>query len=341
MPKIWQRRRTGCRVEQRICKRMGRHVSVVGLGTWQLGADWGPVREDVAMAILTASVEAGVTFVDTADVYGDGRSERFIGRLLQELGNTPDLVVATKMGRRAPQDPSEFHLDNFRRWNDRSRQNLGVDTLDLVQLHCPPTPVFSSDRVYNALDSMVEEGRMAAYGVSVETCAEALIAIERPNVATIQIILNSFRRKPLERVLPEAEMAGVGIIARVPLASGLLSARFARDTQFLADDHRTYNRQGDAFDVGETFSGVDYETGLEAASEFASLAPPGTNPAQLALRWVIQQPGVTTVIPGATTVDQARSNALATIVAPISDADLGAIEDIYDRRIRSQVHHRW
>jgi aryl-alcohol dehydrogenase-like predicted oxidoreductase len=245
------------------------------------------------------------------------------------------------MGRRGPQDPAEFTLDNFRAWTDRSRDNLRVDTLDLVQLHCPPTPVFYSDAVYDALDALVADERVAAYGVSVETCDEALAAIARPNVVSVQIIFNALRRKPLERVLPAAQAAGVGIIARVPLASGLLSGRYRHDTVFAADDHRTYNRHGEAFDVGETFSGVDYDTGVDVATEFAGLAPQGMTPAQMALRWVIQQPGVTSVIPGARTVDQALANAAAAPLPPLPDATLAAIEVLYDRRIRAQVHDRW
>jgi aryl-alcohol dehydrogenase-like predicted oxidoreductase len=312
---------------------------VVGLGTWQLGADWGAVEESDALAVLGAAVDSGVTFLDTADVYGDGRSERLIGRFLRERGER--LFVATKMGRRVAQEPENYTLANFRAWNDRSRANLGVETLDLVQLHCPPTSVYSSDAVFDALDSMVEDGRIANYAVSVETVAEALTAIARPNVASVQIILNAFRRKPLERVLPAAMEAGVGIIARVPLASGLLSGRYTKDTVFAADDHRNYNRHGEAFDVGETFSGVDYRTGVEAAAEFAALAPEGVTPAQAALRWVIQQPGVTTVIPGARNVEQARANSAAADVPALSDERLAAIEDLYDRRIRAQVHDRW
>ncbi len=245
------------------------------------------------------------------------------------------------MGRRAVQDPAEFTLDNFRAWTDRSRTNLGVDTLDLVQLHCPPTPVFGSDAVFDALETLVAERRIAAYGVSVETCDEALAAIARPNVASVQIILNAFRRKPLERVLPAAAEAGVGIIARVPLASGLLSGRYRSDTVFAADDHRNYNRHGEAFDVGETFSGVDYETGLAAAQEFAALTPPAATAAQLALRWVVQQPGVTTVIPGARTVEQARANAAAADLPALGDDVLTAVEDIYERHVRGLVHDRW
>jgi aryl-alcohol dehydrogenase-like predicted oxidoreductase len=325
-------------MEQRLAGRLDRRLSVVGLGTWQLGADWGDVEEKDALAVLETAVETGVTFLDTADVYGDGRSERIIGRFLRDH---PGLFVATKMGRRVPQDPAHYTLDNFRAWTDRSRANLGVETLDLVQLHCPPDPVFSSDAVFDALDTLVEEGRVAAYGVSVETCDQALTAISRPGTANVQIILNAFRHKPLERVLPAAAAAGVGIIARVPLASGLLSGRYDHDTAFGPDDHRTFNRHGEAFDVGETFSGVDYDTGVEAAKEFSALAAPGATPAQTALRWVIQQPGVTTVIPGARTPEQARANSAAADLPQLPEITLTAIRDLYDRRIRPQVHHRW
>ncbi|MEV6602948.1 aldo/keto reductase [Kutzneria sp. NPDC051319] len=327
-------------MEQRVLGRTGHQVSVVGLGTWQLGADWGSVDEGDALAVLAASVEAGVTFFDTADVYGDGRSEQLIGRFLRE---NPDsgVVVATKMGRRQAQEVERYNLDNFRAWNDRSRANLGVDTLDLVQLHCPPTVTYSTNRVFDALDTLVEEGRVAAYGVSVETVDEALAAIAREHVASVQIILNAFRLKPLERVLPAALDAGVGIIARVPLASGLLSGRYTHDSVFAADDHRNYNRRGESFDVGETFSGVDYDTGVEAAMEFSALVPAGTTPAQAALRWIIQQPGVSTVIPGARNVAQAEANAAAASVPELDADTLKAIAELYDRRIRPQVHDRW
>ncbi|GAA1011836.1 aldo/keto reductase [Streptomyces thermogriseus] len=313
---------------------------MVGLGTWQLGADWGDVDDREALAVLETAAESGVTFFDTADVYGDGRSESIIGDFLR---SRPDLhvLVATKMGRRAEQIPQNYVLDNFHAWNDRSRRNLGVDRIDLVQLHCPPTPVYSSDEVFDALDTLVEEERIAAYGVSVETCAEALTAIARPNVASVQIILNPFRMKPLREVLPAAREAGVGIIARVPLASGLLSGRYTKDTVFPANDHRTFNRHGEAFDQGETFSGVDYLTGVEAAAEFAALAPEGFTPAQLALRWIIQQPGVTTVIPGARSPEQARANAAAAKLPPLDEKTLAAIQDLYERRIKDQVESRW
>ncbi|MPY48235.1 aldo/keto reductase [Streptomyces acidicola] len=327
-------------MDQRVIGRLGQQVSVVGLGTWQLGADWGDIDDKDALTVLEAAAEAGVTFFDTADVYGDGRSEQTIAAFLRAR---PDLqvLVATKMGRRVEQIPQNYALDNFRAWNDRSRRNLGVDRIDLVQLHCPPTPVYSSDEVFDALDTLVDEGRVAAYGVSVETTAEALTAIARPNVASVQIIFNPFRMKPLREVLPAAEKAGVGIIARVPLASGLLSGKYTKDTVFAADDHRTFNRHGEAFDQGETFSGVDFEAGVEAAAEFSALAPEGYTPAQSALRWIIQQPGVSTVIPGARSPEQVRANAAAAELAPLSDATLTAIQDLYDRRIKDQVEGRW
>jgi aryl-alcohol dehydrogenase-like predicted oxidoreductase len=328
-------------VEDRVLGRTGRQVSVVGLGCWQLGADWGRVDDADAFAVLHAAVDAGVTFLDTADVYGDGRSEQLIARFLAE--RDAGVTVATKCGRRAdPHVPESFTPENLRAWTDRSRANLRTDRLDLVQLHCPPTPVFSSDEVFDALDELVREGNLAAYGVSVETCDEALTAIARPNVASVQIILNAFRRKPLERVLPAAREAGVGIIARVPLASGLLSGKYDEATTFAADDHRTYNRHGEAFDVGETFSGVPFDVGVRAARSLAQIAEDlGVSTAALALRWVIDQPGVSVVIPGARNAEQATANTAAEQVPPLSDDTLRAIERIYDDQIREHVHDRW
>ncbi|MCW2601342.1 MAG: aldo/keto reductase [Frankiales bacterium] len=311
----------------------------MGLGCWQLGADWGDVSEADALGVLHAAVDAGVTFLDTADVYGDGRSERLVGRILAEREG---LTAATKIGRRAdPHVPEAFTLEALRGWTDRSRTNLGVDTLDLVQLHCPPTPVFADDRVFDALDTLVAEGRVAAYGVSVETCDEALRALARPGVASVQIILNVFRRKPLEKVLPAAAAAGVGIIARVPLASGLLSGKYDETTHFAADDHRSYNRHGEAFDVGETFSGVPFDVGVAAAREVAELTPVGATTAQLALRWIVDQPGVSTVIPGARNAEQAKANAAVADLAPLGDDVLNRLGDVYDRDIREHVHDRW
>jgi aryl-alcohol dehydrogenase-like predicted oxidoreductase len=325
-------------VEQRTIERLGRSVSVIGLGTWQLGADWGEVEPGAAEATLEAAIDAGITFFDTADVYGDGRSEQFNGALLKRH---PEIFVATKMGRRVEQLTENYSAENFKDWNDRSRANLGVDTVDLVQLHCPPDGVYDNDAAFATLDSMVEAGTIRAYGVSVETCEQALKAIARPHVATVQIILNCFRLKPLEAVLPRAREAGVGIIARVPLASGLLSGRYDSNTTFGADDHRNYNRHGEAFDVGETFSGVPFEVGLQAVEELKRLVDPGVTLAQFALRWVIDQAGVSTVIPGARNPEQVRGNAAAAALAPLRADQLAGVADVYDRLIRRHVHDRW
>ncbi|WP_159620512.1 aldo/keto reductase [Arthrobacter zhaoguopingii] len=327
-------------MEQRTLGRTGRPVSVIGLGTWQLGADWGEVQEKDALEVLEAAAEAGTTFFDTADVYGDGRSEQTIGAF-RRANPALDLVIGTKMGRRVQQDPSQYTLANFRSWVDRSRANLGMETLDLIQLHCPPSDVYTTEAVYDALDTLVEEGAVRNYGVSVERADEALAAIERGNTATVQIILNAFRLKPLDAVLPAARDAGVGIIARVPLASGLLSGKYTSSTVFPADDHRNYNRSGAAFDVGETFSGVDYETGLAAAQEFAQLLPAGVEPAQGALAWILAQEGVSTVIPGARSAAQARANAAAAGRVDLGRAIHDGVTALYDRRFRPTVHSRW
>ncbi len=337
-------------METRTLGRTGRPVSAIGLGTWQLGADWGEVGPDDARAVLRASYDAGVRFFDTADVYGDGRSEQAIAAFLRDLttelgGGAHGVTVATKMGRRAEQVPHSYRLENFRAWTDRSRRNLGVDTLDLVQLHCPPSATIEDGATWEALDTLVADGAVAAYGVSVETAEQALSAIGRPGVASVQIILNAFRLKPLDAVLPAAREAGVAVIARVPLASGLLGGRYDTSTTFAADDHRTYNRDGSAFDVGETFSGVDWETGLVAAQEFTALArqhgPEGVSPAQVALAWVAQQPGVSSVIPGARNAEQARANAAAGDLGSLPPALLDGVRDLYDRLLRAEVHPRW
>ena len=333
-------------MEQRLLGRTGASVSVVGLGTWQLGGDWGALSERDALGVLEAAVEEGVTFFDTADVYGDGRSEQLIGRFLHEHGG-PDagVTVATKIGRRMAQVPETYVLDNFRSWTDRSRRNLGMDTIDLVQLHCPPTPVYSDDAVFDALDSLVDEGAIAHYGVSVETVEQALTAIRRPRVATVQLIVNAFRLKPVDEVFPAAAEAGVGLIARVPLASGLLSGRYDSNTTFDEKDHRSYNRDGSAFDVGETFSGVDYATGVSAAQEFAALvsaqAPAGTTPAQAAIAWLWQHPQVSTVIPGARNVAQARANGAAGRVPLLGAAFDQGVREIYAKHLREAIHPRW
>ncbi|MDQ2586297.1 aldo/keto reductase [Saccharothrix yanglingensis] len=327
-------------MENRNAGRFGRQVGVIGLGCWQLGADWGQVEESDALAVLHAAADTGVTFFDTADVYGDGRSETLVGKFLRERGDA-GITVATKMGRRVEQVPGNYSRENFLAWNDRSRANLGVDTLDLVQLHCPPTPVYSTDEVFDTLDEMVEAKRIAAYGVSVETVEEALTAIARPGVASVQIILNALRLKPLERVLPAAAEAGAAVIARVPLASGLLSGKYTRSTTFGEDDHRNYNRNGDAFDVGETFSGVPFEVGLEAVERLRPLVPAGATLAQFALRWIVDQPGVTVVIPGARNAGQARANSAAADLPPLSPSARDEVRAVYDSLIRPLVHDRW
>lgn len=320
--------------------RTSRSVSAIGLGTWQLGADWGDVSEDDALAVLAASADAGVTLFDTADVYGDGRSEQLIGRFLASRpGN--GITVATKMGRRVAQEPENYTPENFRAWTERSRRNLGVDTLDLVQLHCPPSAVIDADATYDALDELVADGAIAAYGVSVETCAQALSAIARPNVTNVQIIFNPFRLKPLDEVLPKALDAGVAIFARVPLASGLLSGKYSAATTFAANDHRAYNRHGEAFDRGETFSGVDFETGLRAVQELAAAVPEGVTLPAATLAWIASRTGVTSVIPGARNIAQAESNAAAGEI----DVDLSgfntAVTDVYDRLLRTDIHPHW
>lgn len=315
------------------------------MGTWQLGGDWGDVSDGQALEILHTAAAEGVTFLDTADVYGDGRSEQLIGRFLRESDPDRTITVATKIGRRAEQVPENYTLKNFRLWADRSRRNLGVDQLDLVQLHCPPSEVYSHDAVFDALDTLVDDGVLAHYGVSVERVDEALTAISRPRVATVQIIANAFRVKPIEQVLPVAARAGVGVIVRVPLASGLLSGKYDEQTTFADDDHRTYNRDGSAFDVGETFSGVDFTTGVEASRTFAELvrreAPPGTTSAQGAIAWLCQQPEVSTVIPGARSVDQARANAAAASVPDLGRSFTEGVLDIYNARFRDAIHSRW
>src|SRR3954468_25063588 len=303
-------------MNRRSIGRLGRDVSEIGFGAWQIGGDWGNVDEDAALATLHAAADAGVTFFDTADVYGDGRSERLVGRLLRERDG---LFVATKMGRRLDQNVANYSPEHFREWNDRSRENLGVETLDLVQLHCPPTDLYYHPEVFEDLERMVDEGRIAAYGVSVERVEEALKAIEYPNVATVQIIFNAFRQRPADLFFAQAAQRGVGIIVRVPLASGLLNGKLSRDSPFAADDHRNFNRHGESFDVGETFAGVPFETGLAAVEELRGLVPEGATMAQLALRWILMHDAVSTVIPGARNPEQAQANAAAAALAPLSD----------------------
>jgi aryl-alcohol dehydrogenase-like predicted oxidoreductase len=325
-------------MRERTLGKTGRQASEIGFGAWQIGADWGEVDEGEALDTLHAAVDAGVTFFDTADVYGDGRSEKLVGRLRRER---PEITVATKMGRRLEQTVENYSPNHFREWNDRSRENLGMDTLDLVQLHCPPTDLYYHPEVFEDLEKMVEEGRIASYGVSVERVEAALKAIEYPNVATVQIIFNAFRQRPATLFLPEAAKRNVGVIVRVPLASGLLSGKYTRETTFGPDDHRTFNRHGEQFDVGETFAGVPFEVGLDAVDELRPLVPDGATLAQLALRWILMHPGVTTVIPGARNPDQARANAAAADLPPLSDHDMDRIATVYRERIAPHVHQRW
>lgn len=330
-------------MQQRPLGRTGRSISEIGLGTWQLGADWGAVSEEDALAVLAASAERGVTLFDTADVYGDGRSESLIGRFLAGRADH-GITVATKMGRRLPQEPENYTPENFRAWTDRSRANLGVDILDLVQLHCPPTAVIEDDATYEALDALVDAGTIAAYGVSVETCGQALAAIARPNVTNVQIIFNPFRLKPLDDVLPAAAANGVAVFARVPLASGLLSGKYTTETSFADNDHRSYNRHGEAFDRGETFSGVDFEVGLAAAAELSAALPEGVSLPAATLAWIAAQSGVTSVIPGARNVGQAQSNAdAADAVSAGFDVDAfdAVVREVYDRRLREAIHPLW
>ena len=321
--------------------RLGRAVGEIGMGCWQLGADWGDVSDELSQQILQAAADSGVTLFDTADVYGDGRSERAVGAFMASRADRDRFLVATKMGRRAnPHVASAYTLDAFRAWTDRSRENLGVDTLDLIQLHCPPTEVFTNPETFDALRVLQQEGVVRAWGVSVETVDEALHVLGEDGLASIQIIINVFRRKPLEVVTARAAEAGVAILARVPLASGLLSGKYDESTTFPANDHRTYNRTGAAFDVGETFSGVPFEVGVRAAREVAALVPEGWTTSQLALRWLTQS-GVTAAIPGARTVEQAVANASVGDLPSLPDDIMAELARIYHDSIREHVHARW
>jgi aryl-alcohol dehydrogenase-like predicted oxidoreductase len=326
-------------MQYRRLGKTGYQVSAVGFGAWQIGADWGEVDEDTALETLRAAADAGVTFFDTADVYGDGRSERLIGTFRREC--TVPIVVATKIGRRAPLDLASYTRDSFSAWVDRSRRNLGMDRLDLVQLHSLPQYVYYHPEIFELLDELVAQGKIASYGVSVERVEEALKAIEYSGVATVQIIYNIFRQRPAELFFPEARRRNVGVIARVPLASGLLTGKLRPDTSFPPNDHRNYNRQGQAFDVGETFAGVDYQTGLEAVEELRPLVREGESMAQFALRWVLMEEAVSTVIPGARNPDQARANAAAADLSPLAKATMRRIAAIYRERVAPLVHQRW
>ncbi len=314
-------------------------MSEIGFGAWAIGGSWGATDDRRSLEAMEAAVEAGVTFFDTADVYGDGRSERLIATLLPERGEK--LVVATKFGRRGPQEVGQYSYENLRRWLERSRENLGVDAVDLVQLHCPPWDAYYTPAVFEACDRLAEEGLTRAYGVSVEKVEEALKAIEYPGVSTVQIIFNIFRQRPAELFFEQARLRDVGVIVRVPLASGLLTGKFDRNSSFGPDDHRAFNRHGESFDVGETFAGVDFELGLEVVEQLRALVPAGATLTQLTLRWILDFEAVSTVIPGAKTAEQAGANAAASDLPALPEETMRAIEAIYRERIAPHVHHRW
>lgn len=328
-------------MQQRRLGSTGFEISEVGFGAWALGADWGQVDDDDAMAALHAAVDAGVNFVDTADVYGDGRSERFVARLRRERPDTL-LVVATKAGRRLdPHVADGYTAANLTRFVDRSLTNLETESLDLLQLHCPPPDVYGRPEVFAVLDELRAAGKLRHHGVSVERVEEAEQALEHPGVETVQIIFNPFRQRPADRFLALAQERDVGVIARVPLASGLLAGKMTATTRFSADDHRNFNRHGEAFDVGETFAGVPFEVGLAAVDELRPLVPAGATMAQFALRWILMHDGVSTVIPGAKSAAQATANAAAADLGPLSADTMAAVRDVYDRLIRPHVHDRW
>jgi len=316
-------------------------VSVISFGAWAIGGSWGAVDDEQSMRALHAAVDAGVNFIDTADVYGDGRSERLVARLRRERpGET--IYVATKAGRRLPvQTPAGYTRDNLVAWIDRSLRNLETDAIDLLQLHCPPTPVFSDPGVYGVLDDLVAAGKLRHYGVSVERVDEALAAVRWSGVKSVQMIFNMFRLKPADEFFPEAKARNVGILARVPLASGLLTGKLSPSSAFAEDDHRRFNRVGEAFDKGETFSGVPYDVGLEAVEELRAFVPSGSTLAQLALRWILMFDAVTCAIPGARTPEQARANAAASDLPPLNQSTMDAVRAIYDTRIRAHVHGLW
>jgi len=321
--------------------RMPFSVTNVGFGAWQIGGSWGDVSEADGRAALNAALDAGMTFIDTADVYGDGRSEKIVADVLKSRGGKRPMV-ATKAGRRLnPHVADGYTKANLEGFIDRSLKNLEVDSLDLVQLHCPPTEVLYRAEVFEGLNALQKAGKIKGYGVSVEKVEEALKAIEFPGVESIQIIHNIFRQRPDHLFFQEARRKNVAVIARVPLASGLLSGKITRDTKFASDDHRNFNRNGEAFDVGETFAGVPFEVGLQAVEEVRKLVPEGATMAAFALRWILMHEAVTVVIPGARNAEQAKANAEAASLAPLSQDVMAATREIYERLIAPHVHHRW
>jgi aryl-alcohol dehydrogenase-like predicted oxidoreductase len=328
-------------MDYRPLGRTGWNISTISFGAWAIGGDaWGTTDDAESMRSLHRAVDLGVNFIDTADVYGDGHSERLVARLRHE--REEEIIVATKAGRRLDPHVAEgFTRRNLTAFVERSLANLDTDALDLLQLHCPPPDVYDMPEVFGILDDLVQDGKLRYYGVSVERVEEALRASRYANVQSIQIIFNMFRLKPTEELFPVVREKRIGILARVPLASGLLSGKLRRTSTFAATDHRNYNRRGESFDVGETFSGVDFDTGLEAAEELRALVPPGATMAQLALRWILMFPEVSAAIPGAKDVRQTEDNVRSASLPPLSDDVMARVRDVYDRHVRSQVHHRW
>jgi aryl-alcohol dehydrogenase-like predicted oxidoreductase len=316
------------------------NVSDISFGAWAIGGAWGHVSDKESLAALHQAVDCGVNFVDTADVYGDGRSERLIAQLRKS--RKEEIVVATKAGRRLPRQTVQgYNRRNLTKWVEDSLRNLSADAIDLLQLHCPPTALYEHDELFGFLDDMVREGKIRYYGVSVEKVDEALRAIQHPNIQTVQVIFNCFRQRPAGAFFAKAKEAEVGILARVPLASGLLTGKLRRDSAFAADDHRNFNRHGEAFDVGETFSGVDYEAGLEAVDELRGILPPGFTMAQFALRWILMFDAVTCAIPGAKRVDQVKENCAASDLPPLSHDAMKKVREVYDEKIAPLIGQRW
>jgi aryl-alcohol dehydrogenase-like predicted oxidoreductase len=327
-------------MQYRPLGRTGFDVSTISFGAWAIGGTWGPVDDQDSMAALRAALDAGVNFFDTADVYGDGRSERLLARLKRE--RREPFYVATKAGRRLdPHTADGYTKPNLTAFVERSLRNLETDAIDLLQLHCPPTDVYYRPEVFGALDDLVREGKIRYYGVSVERVEEALKAVEFCGVQSVQIIVNMFRQRPIERFFPEALRREVGILARLPLASGLLTGKLTAASTFAADDHRSFNRRGEAFDRGETFSGVDYELGLSVVEDLRSLVPPGLTLAQLALRWILMFDAVTCAIPGGKNPRQVHENVAAADLPPLSIETMTAVRALYDNRIAADVHQRW
>lgn len=328
-------------MKQRTFGRTGKTVSEIGFGAWAIGGAWGDVSKEDAKAALHATLDSGVTFIDTADVYGDGRSEQLIAEVLKERGGEKP-CVATKLGRRlSPHVADGYTKENLTAFVDRSLSNLQTDCLDLVQLHCPPPAVYYRQEVFGYLDDLVAAGKIRHYGVSVEKVEEALKAIEFPNVQSIQIIYNIFRQRPASLFFTEAKKRQVGVIARVPLSSGLLTGKMTAATAFAADDHRAFNRNGEAFDKGETFSGVPYDVALEAVEEIRKLVPANATMAEFALRWILMEDAVSTVIPGARNAAQAQANARASALPALPADTMEALREIYRNRIAQYVHHSW